>query len=130
MSKDLYKDVTRFHEDVLHAFSPHVPTMVSQDFMEERLAFILEETEEFMTATREGNMVDAADALADIVYVALGTAYLMGLPFESIWDSVQAANMRKVRGMTKRGNACDAAKPAGWVGPETEIAAAIRNKLD
>jgi len=71
-----------------------------------------------------------ADALADLVYVALGTAYKMGLPFDSIWQAVQAANMRKVAGPTKRGNKVDACKPEGWVGPETAIARAIQRKVD
>jgi len=74
--------------------------------------------------------VGVADALADVIYVALGTAYRMGLPFDEIWGAVQAANMRKVRGLTKRGNKVDAMKPAGWVGPEAEIARAIGSALD
>ena len=129
MSNKLFKDVATFHEDILKDFASPVPSLISADYCEERVAFLLEETEEFMVATRLGDIVKVADALADIVYVALGTAYRMGLPFDEIWNAVQAANMRKVRGLTARGNAVDAMKPAGWVGPETEIARAIEARL-
>lgn len=63
---------------------------------------------------------EQADALIDLVYVAMGTAVMMGLPWQQLWDDVQRANMSKVRGMTKRGHAIDVTKPEGWVGPKTE----------
>jgi predicted HAD superfamily Cof-like phosphohydrolase len=66
-----------------------------------------------------------ADGLADIIYVAIGTLYIMGLPGPAIWEAVQKANMSKVRGITKRGNAFDAVKPEGWTAPEADIAKAI-----
>lgn len=130
MTVKLFKDVALFHEVILHDFASPTPSMVSAEYVEERIKFLLEELEEFMAATRDGNMVDTADALADIIYVALGTAYKMGLPFDEIWNAVQAANMRKQRGMTSRGNKVDAIKPEGWVGPEAEIARAIAVKLE
>ena len=129
MSNKLFKDVATFHEMILQDFAASSPGLISEQYCEERVSFLLEEVEEFMTATRLGDIVKVADALADIVYVALGTAYKMGLPFDEIWNAVQAANMRKVRGMTARGNAVDAMKPAGWVGPEAEIARAIEGRL-
>ena len=46
---------------------------------------------------------------------------MMGIKMPDVWDVVHAANMRKVRGTTKRGNKIDAAKPEGWVGPEDEL---------
>lgn len=130
MTTKLFKDVALFHEEILHDFASPVPTLVSSEYTEERAKFLLEEVEEFMVAARLGDIVKTADALADIVYVALGAAYRMGLPFNEIWNAVQAANMRKQRGMTSRGNKIDAIKPPGWVGPETEIARAIAVKLE
>ena len=89
-----------------------------------------EEIEEFVDAGIKGDMVGVADALADVIYVALGTAYQMGLPFQVIWDHVHRANMRKVRGATKRGNRIDARTPEGWVSPEAGIAAIILGKIN
>lgn len=96
----------------------------------ERARFLNEELTEFCEAYSSGDLVGVSDALADLVYVALGTAYRMGLPFDQIWCAVQEANMRKVSGPTKRGNKVDACKPAGWVGPEAAIARAIQRKLE
>jgi predicted HAD superfamily Cof-like phosphohydrolase len=125
----MLKDVADFHELILNSHAEVTPSMISLEYCIERAAFLHEELDEFCVASGEGDMVGVADALADIVYVALGTAYKMGLPFDEIWRAVQIANMQKQRGITKRGNAVDAVKPAGWQGPEAAIARAINNKL-
>ena len=96
----------------------------------ERFRFMSEEIEEFVDAGIKGDMVGVADALADVIYVALGTAHQMGLPFQAIWDHVHRANMRKVKGETKRGNSIDARKPEGWVPPEAGIAAIILEAIN
>jgi len=127
---DMLRDVAEFHELILNDYAEATPALVSLEYCIERASFLHEELDEFCIASGEGDMVGVADALADLVYVALGTAYKMGLPFDSIWQAVQAANMRKVAGPTKRGNKVDACKPEGWVGPETAIARAIQRKVD
>ena len=50
---------------------------------------------------------------------ALGTANMMGLPWQALWEDVHRANMAKVPGITKRGHLVDCVKPGGWVGPKT-----------
>lgn len=122
------KDVADFHELVLGSYASVTPSLVSMEYCIERSRFLHEELDEFTTAAATGDIVGVADALADLIYVALGTAYKMGLPFDQIWEAVQAANMRKVPGQTKRGNKVDAMKPEGWVGPEAAIARAIQRK--
>jgi predicted HAD superfamily Cof-like phosphohydrolase len=119
-----YDDVTEFHHVVLGIEST-APTWDLPNSVVERIKFMEEELYEFEDATRMADMVKAADALADLVYVALGTAHQMGLPFDEIWASVHKANMQKMRGIGKRGMVFDAVKPPEWVGPETEIEAAI-----
>jgi predicted HAD superfamily Cof-like phosphohydrolase len=61
------------------------------------------------------------DALIDLVYVALGTAYLHGFPFIEGWRRVHEKNMIKVRaeraGDSKRGSTFDVVKPEGWTPP-------------
>lgn len=59
------------------------------------------------------------DALVDIVYVALGTAYLHGFDFEEAWRRVHAANMKKIRAAQDGSNSLrkssnDVVKPPGW----------------
>jgi hypothetical protein len=128
-SPSMFEDVSYFHWEVLSVVPPSSPTLISQDFVLERGRFLQEELDEYLTDGLSGNIVGVADALADIIYVALGTAYQMGLPFDEIWKAVQRANVRKRPGITKRGNAIDAIKPEGWVGPETEIARLINEAI-
>lgn len=85
----------------------------------ERAEFMGEELCEFYRAAHEQDLASQADALVDLVYVALGTAVMLGLPWAELWADVQRANMAKVRGPTKRGHAVDCCKPEGWVGPKT-----------
>lgn len=126
----MYDDIEEFHEHVLNLEKPIQVGLISDEFILERLRFLAEEMDEFGEAGIKGNIVGVADALADIVYVALGTAWQMGLPFQDIWNVVHNANMKKVRGVTKRGNKNDAAKPPGWQSPEPAIAAILLRKID
>jgi predicted HAD superfamily Cof-like phosphohydrolase len=126
----MFDDIKEFHTKVLQLEPPTDVTMMDMDFMLERMRFMMEELEEFIEAGHKGDMVGVADALADVVYVALGTAWFMNLPMEQIWQVVHSANMKKVRGTTKRGNKIDAQKPDGWVGPEQAIAALILRRID
>lgn len=119
-----FDDVAEFHHQVLGIEST-APTWETPNSLDERYEFMREELEEFGEAVNAEDMVKAADALADLVYVALGTAHQMGLPFDEIWAAVHKANMQKMRGIGKRGMVYDAVKPPEWVGPEAEIYAAI-----
>jgi predicted HAD superfamily Cof-like phosphohydrolase len=103
---------------------PKVPSFMNEEALTFRLKFLREEVQEFEDAHRAGNMKDAADALVDLVYVALGTALMMGLRsvWWSLWGRVQMKNMLKVRaqsaGESKRGTKLDVVKPAGWTPPD------------
>lgn len=61
------------------------------------------------------------DALVDLVYVALGTAYFHGFNFKEAWTRVHAANMKKERVAkaddSKRNSIYDVVKPPGWKPP-------------
>lgn len=73
------------------------PRMPDPALMEFRLKFGREEQRELEEAVAAGDIASAADALVDIVYIALGTAQIMGLPWQELWDEVQRANMAKER---------------------------------
>lgn len=85
----------------------------------EMVEHLEEELSEFTIAVEDGDLVGQADALVDIVYVALDAAIRLGLPWQELWDDVQRVNMTKVRGITHRGHALDVKKPDGWEGPKT-----------
>jgi predicted HAD superfamily Cof-like phosphohydrolase len=116
-----FRDVQKFHKEVLLD-----PEWDEPELLAKRVDFMQEELDEFILAVGSNDVVGMADALADLVYVALGTADILDFPFDDIWAAVQGANMRKVPGPTKRGNKVDAMKPEGWVGPEATIDMLIR----
>lgn len=116
-----YQDIQNFHNKF------GVPTATEPSFLGTELygfrsKFMQEELDEFQTACAGLDMEGAADALIDLVYVAMGTADMMGLPWQALWDEVQRANMSKVRAeraeQSARGTAFDVIKPAGWEPPD------------
>ena len=107
---------------------PPVPTQLNGEAFQYRLNFMHEELEEFAEAWGSNSIVDQADALVDLVYVALGTAAMMGLPWDQIFEAVHKANMQKVRALPddmESRHALDVRKPPGWTGPEVEIGAVL-----
>lgn len=95
------------------------PSELSEKQANDRYNFMLEELSEFKKAFDENDFPGMADALIDLVYVAKGTAVMMGLPWEDLWQDVHRANMSKERGTTARGMDEDLVKPTGWKAPET-----------
>jgi predicted HAD superfamily Cof-like phosphohydrolase len=122
--------VGEFHEKILGLEKPDLPNFPSPEWIIERTRFLLEEVGEFAGSGLKGDMVEAADGLADIVYIALGTAWMMGIPFDKIFQHVHNCNMKKRKGVTSRGNAIDAVKPEGWQPPNQGIAKIIEDHLD
>jgi len=80
-----------------------------------------EELNEIKKASMETDLEEYFDGLIDLVYVALGAAYLANLPFEQGFLRVHQANMTKIRALrqedSKRGSTYDIVKPAGFVAP-------------
>ena len=115
-SFDAYEDVRKFNEKFGFLLR-HRPSHLTKRKLEERRAFMQEELDEFAKAAETQDLAELADALVDLVYVALGTAASLGLPWNDLWADVHRANMEKVRGVTSRGNKVDCMKPPGWVPP-------------
>jgi predicted HAD superfamily Cof-like phosphohydrolase len=120
---DGFHDVGQFHakfglDNIGNGIGPR---QVSPDLMNFRLKFLQEELNELQEGVDENNIEKIADALIDLVYVAYGTAHLLGLPWAELWWEVQKANMTKQRAMnageSKRGSEFDVIKPAGWKPP-------------
>lgn len=117
---DLFDDIKEFHEK-FDVKPLDKPALLSNELMKFRVDFIQEELDELQTAYMYGNLEEVFDALIDIVYVALGTAYVMKLPFNKGWQEVHACNMKKIRVMSsdesKRNSNYDVIKPVGWKKP-------------
>lgn len=116
-----FSDVTDFHNKFSIPISS-TPVLLDPITMDYRLKFLTEEMSEIVKGYYERDIHQVADGLIDLVYVAMGTAVMMGLPWEKLWDEVQRANMSKVRTpsakASKRGNAFDVIKPEGWKQPD------------
>ena len=121
MGHSMYKKVRAFRKKIGLPVND-VPCLLPPDQASFYARFIMEELSEMLKAHETGDLVGAADAVTDLVYVVLGCAHHMGLPFEQIFDVVHEANMQKLAGSTRRGGlGQDAMKPEGWVSPEKQI---------
>lgn len=60
-----------------------------------RLSLIREEVQELEEAYADNNLVEVADALADIIYVVYGTAAQHGIDLEHVFAEVHRSNMSK-----------------------------------
>ena len=120
MKVDLYQDINDFHKKfgIEHITNKK---LLPVELMRYRMNFLQEELNEMALAYYDNDLHEVADAIVDLVYVALGTAYMMNLPFNELWTEVHKANMNKIRTpskeYSKRGNAYDVIKPEGWQQP-------------
>ena len=61
-----------------------------------RVALFKEEVGEFVAASERSDVLGIADALADIVYVAYGTALTYGIDLDAVLQEVHRSNMGKL----------------------------------
>ena len=124
MDKDtLLKDIDSFHKKYKFEKNEKVGIPDNNELVNFRTSFLMEELAEYTQAITKKDAAGALDALVDIVYIALGTAWLFNLPFERAWEQVQKANMSKIRTKSKskkRGTSFDVVKPKGWTAPDIE----------
>jgi predicted HAD superfamily Cof-like phosphohydrolase len=65
--------------------------------------------------------VEIADALADIIYIACGTAVSYGIPLDRLFAEVHRSNMAKlVDGKVIRRSDGKVQKPEGWAPPNVK----------
>ena len=117
----MFKDIKEFH-DKFGLPASEKPSFLEPEYMKFRIKFLQEEIDEFCDAYINGDLEKAFDALVDLSYVTLGTAFLMGLPWDEGWKLVHEANMLKVRVQqaidSKRNSKFDVVKPIGWQAPD------------
>lgn len=93
---DSINSVAEFHNTFNHPVldSPQIP---SAERCKLRVDLIAEELDELRQAIAEGNIVEVADALADIQYVLAGAVLEFGLAdrFNVLFDEVHRSNMSK-----------------------------------
>lgn len=116
---NMYKDVKDFHV----AFGQRIGTtpMIPEDIDERclRMDLLEEEFNEYMEAEKNLDIVEIADALADIIYIACGTAVSYGIPLDKVFEEVHRSNMAKlVDGKVLRRADGKIQKPEGWTPPD------------
>ena len=63
---------------------------------ENRVSFLREEFNEYLAAVEAGDLVEIADALADMTYIIHGTALDHGIPLDAVVEEVHRSNMSKL----------------------------------
>ena len=119
-----YTDVKDFHQ----AFGQRIgekPELPDEDERNFRYSLLREEFEEYETAEINNDLIEIADALADIIYIACGTAVSYGIPLDNLFAEVHRSNMAKlVDGKVIRREDGKVQKPADWTPPD------VRGTLD
>ena len=116
----MFTDVRAFHR----AFEQRVgekPKFPDKNERKLRMKLLAEEYTEYVVAEHEDDLVEVADALADMIYIICGTAVSYGIPLDDVFEEVHASNMAKlVDGKVIRRADGKIQKPEGWEPPDIE----------
>ena len=94
-TKSPMQQVAEFHRAFGHPIG-HSPRIPNPSRVELRRKLLTEEFNEYLDASRFGDLVETIDALADIVYIAYGTALEYGVDLDRVLAEVHRANMSKL----------------------------------
>lgn len=124
---NLIKDLLHFHMacDVKEFWSLE---SVPPEVRELRFNLLIEEFEEYKKAENNDDETWIADALVDLIYIAIWTARVYWIPIDKVWEEVQKSNMAKVDMETwkvKKREDWKVLKPEWWIPPQ--IAKAIQD---
>ena len=75
---------------------------------------IKEEFEELMEGLDNKDIVEIADACADLKWVIEGLEHTLNVPQQDVWDEVARSNLQKI------GQDGKVMKPEGWTPPDIE----------
>jgi len=94
MKIDYMAMLKEFHNKYNHHQSnkPCIPNELHIRML--RVKLIQEESQEFTNAAHD-NIIEIADALADLLYVTFGTALTYGIPIDEVFTEVHRSNMTK-----------------------------------
>ncbi len=90
--------VANFHDafKIKNEYSPKA--IIPKDDFQLRFNLMKEENEEYLQAAKEGDLVEIADAIGDMLYILCGTMLKHGLQekMEDIFLEIQRSNMSKL----------------------------------
>lgn len=74
---------------------PDAPLVPDEKTCDLRVRLIQEELDELRAAIEAGSVVEAADAIADLLYVVYGAAVSFGFDADAVFSEVHRSNMTK-----------------------------------
>ena len=97
MKKQL-NHVEKFHDTfgIPNEYTPKAT--ISNDLIDLRFKLMAEENEEYLEAAKNGDLVEVADALGDMMYILCGTILSHGMQYkiEEVFEEIQRSNMSKL----------------------------------
>ena len=72
------------------------PELSNHKINDLRISLINEELEELKKAIEDNDILEVADALTDILYVAYGAGHAFGINLDKCFNEVQESNMSKL----------------------------------
>src|SRR5262245_976717 len=103
MGIDWYQNVLEFQRKFQLEPVGGRPASPSAAIVTLRFQLMAEEFEEIHRVMQCGDLPGVAESLADLIYVAIGTAVAYGIDLRPVWDAVHAATMAKDGGSTRPG---------------------------
>jgi predicted HAD superfamily Cof-like phosphohydrolase len=93
--RDAFAKLWEFHTvyNCARSLTPALPDIETRDL---RVKLLREEFNEYLEGEANDDIVEIADALADILYIALGTAVAYGIPLDEVFNEVHRSNMSKL----------------------------------
>ena len=113
----MQQQVRDFHVEVDIEWND-TPNMLDIHAKKRRVTLIAEELAELKSALLVNDIIETVDAIADLLYVVLGTAVELGVDIEPFFDEVHNSNMTKVGGHKR--------EDGKWIKPYTYEPANLR----
>jgi len=101
--QDCIKDVRTFHDAFSIENEEKPKALISDNDILLRFNLMREENEEYFEAAKDGDLIEIADALGDMLYILCGTILKHGMQdkIEEVFTEIQRSNMSK---LDKEGN--------------------------
>ena len=90
--------VKKFHEVYKIPFQDFPTKDIPKSFLNLRYRLMSEENQEYLEAAKNGDLIEIADALGDMLYILCGTIITHGMQhkIEEVFDEIQRSNMSKL----------------------------------
>lgn len=96
--QELIGYVEKFHDSFGIANNYEPTIQLSQKDIQLRFDLLKEENEEYINAAKNGDMIEVADALGDLMYILFGTIMKHGMQHKivEVFEEIQKSNMSKL----------------------------------